>query len=66
METGKPAPHTPLVFLCPNCESRLEYVESRPDPHGSAPTLLHDVFTCPAGCGTFEHERATHRMRQIG
>lgn len=61
--TGTKVPHTALVFLCPVCECELEYVESRPGPGGDAPTELNDYFRCPAGCGTYEHERHAHRMR---
>jgi hypothetical protein len=35
--------------------------------HGGNGLLLDlsDYYRCPAGCGTFEHERRTHRVRLI-
>lgn len=57
-------PHTALVFLCPSCESELVYGGSRPTEGGTTPADLHDYFRCPAGCGTYEHDRRAHRMRQ--
>jgi hypothetical protein len=57
-------PHTALVFLCPSCESALEYQGSHlEDP--SAPTALTDYFRCPVGCGTFEYERQRHHLRLL-
>lgn len=58
-------PHTALEFLCPSCECALEYEGSRAGGPGNDPLDLNDYFRCPAGCGTFEHERRTHRMRQV-
>lgn len=57
------APHTALVFLCPSCDCALEYEGSRASGSRYALADLNDYFRCPAGCGTFEHERRTHRMR---
>ena len=57
-----PRPHTAQVFLCPVCECELEYEGSRA-PSPAQPAELNDYFRCPAGCGTFEHERKAHRMR---
>lgn len=56
-------PHTSQVFLCPNCECELEYAGSQPT-NGSG-TEMNDYFRCPAGCGTFEHERRSHRLRWL-
>jgi hypothetical protein len=58
-------PHTALVFLCPSCECALEYEGTRASGAGAQPADLSDYFRCPAGCGTFEHERRTHRMRLV-
>ena len=58
-------PHTGLTFLCPSCEAELKYDGSRPSGSGATPLDLIDSFKCPAGCGTFEHERRTHRLRQV-
>ena len=58
-------PHTALVFLCPSCECALEYDGSRAGEGSEGPSDLTDYFTCPAGCGTFEHERRAHRMRLV-
>jgi hypothetical protein len=54
--------HTSLTFLCPSCEHALEYIGTVTRPAPSEPI---DYFRCPVGCGTFEHERRTHRMRQV-
>ena len=63
-DSGTYIPHTAMTFLCPACESALEYVGSVSSDGGPAPSLT-DRFRCPVGCGVFEHERRTHRMRQI-
>jgi hypothetical protein len=55
-------PHTAQVFLCPACESSLEYEHSHLENPGT-PTDLMDYYRCPAGCGTFEYERKRHRLR---
>jgi hypothetical protein len=53
------------VFLCPSCECPLEYAGSRPGHGGGHLIDLSDYYTCPAGCGTFEHERRAHRFRVL-
>jgi hypothetical protein len=60
-------PHTALVFLCPSCECPLEYQGSHAadSGHADTPAHLNDYYRCPAGCGTFEHERQRHRFRLV-
>ena len=54
--------HTAHVFLCPSCESPLEYERTHwRDP--AIPADLTDDYRCPVGCGTFEYERKRHRLR---
>jgi hypothetical protein len=57
-------PHTARVFLCPSCESPLEYERSHLENPGT-PTDLIDYYRCPVGCGTFESERKRHRLRLL-
>jgi hypothetical protein len=57
--------HGALVFLCPSCECELEYVGSHPRAGSDAASDLTDRFRCPAGCGTFEHDRERHRFRLL-
>jgi hypothetical protein len=60
------APHTGVTFLCPNCDHELAYAGTRPAAAESdTDGRLDDYFICPAGCGTFEHDRTTHRMRRV-
>lgn len=54
------------AFLCPSCECPLEYTESRTSGRTSIPGEVIDYYRCPAGCGTFEHERFAHRFRCVG
>ena len=51
-------------FLCPNCGCRLHHEASRGIPVESS-TELTDIYTCPAGCGLYEHARQAHRMRHL-
>ena len=55
-----------VAFLCPSCECPLEYTHSRIIDRGNAPGDVNDYYRCPAGCGTFEHERPTRRLRVVG
>ena len=57
MPAGAPA------FFCPLCHSVLRYDGSRADAGGDRLVDLVDRYTCPEGCGAFEHERATRRLR---
>jgi hypothetical protein len=50
-------------FLCPRCQCLLEYVGSRDTSGRQQPDDVSDYYTCPAGCGTYERDRATHRLR---
>jgi hypothetical protein len=64
-ETDTPTDQLPpgtAVFLCPSCECPLQYTYSR----GEAPGDVSDYYRCPGGCGTFEHERPTRRLRIVG
>jgi hypothetical protein len=54
------------AFLCPSCECPLEYAESRATKRANGPGDVIDYYRCPAGCGTFEHERRAHRFRIVG
>ena len=62
------SPHPPAGapgFLCPSCDRPLHYVGS----HASDPDRMSDLtdhYACPAGCGTYEYERQTHRVRRAG
>src|SRR5262245_28464995 len=55
-------PRTARVFLCPSCDSRLEYQGSHVEKFG-VPADLTDYYQCPTGCGAFEYERKRHRLR---
>jgi len=55
-------PHSSHVFLCPSCECTLEHVA---DQAVSGTNDVTELFSCPSGCGTFEHERQTHRLRFV-
>ncbi len=57
-----PAPHTAHVFLCPSCECTLDHIGNRTEPIAGD---VVEVFSCPSGCGSFEHERRTHRLRFV-
>jgi len=59
-------PQGTVVFLCPSCECPLEYTHSRIVDRSDAPGDVNDYYRCPAGCGTFEHERPSHRLRIVG
>jgi hypothetical protein len=59
------AEHTGVTFLCPSCEHPLEYVGSHPASGQTDACDPNDYFRCPAGCGIFEHERRSHRLRQL-
>jgi hypothetical protein len=54
--------HTARVFLCPSCDSRLEYQGTHVEESG-VPADLTDYYQCPTGCGAFEYERKRHRLR---
>jgi hypothetical protein len=54
------------AFLCPSCECPLEYTASRTGDRANTPGDVSDYYRCPAGCGTFEHERRAHRFRIVG
>ena len=47
--------HAP-TFLCPVCQCTLHYDGTR----GSL-----DLYTCPEGCGAYERDRSTHRLRAL-
>jgi len=52
-------------FLCPRCQCPLQYVGSRNPIGHDEPIESSDYYTCPAGCGTYERDRATHRLRSL-
>ena len=58
-------PHGAPSFLCPRCQCPLEYVGSREAFAVAQPDEVSDYYTCPAGCGTYERDRATHRLRTV-
>jgi len=57
-------PHAPC-FLCPLCQCTLHYVGSRNPIGHNEPIESSDYYTCPEGCGTFERDRVTHRLRSL-
>ena len=57
--------HTSVRFLCPSCEHPLDYIGTDADTATDATQDRNDYFTCPVGCGTFQHERSSHRFRQL-
>jgi hypothetical protein len=48
-------------FLCPSCHCALQYEGSETSESGD-PINLADIYRCPMGCGTYEHDRRTHRL----
>ena len=58
-------PHGAPVFLCPSCECPLHYEGSHASDVSDALIDLKDYYRCPAGCGVYEHERRTHRLRLL-
>jgi hypothetical protein len=56
--------HSSRVFLCPLCDSPLEYACSHPENPGTLADLTDD-YRCPVGCGSFEYERKRHRLRLL-
>jgi len=58
-------PHGAPCFMCPQCQCILRYVGSRPEVDAPPPADLADVYVCPAGCGTYERDRSTHRLRAL-
>ena len=52
-------------FLCPRCQCTLQYLETRAPIDREHATDVSDYYSCPAGCGTYEHERSTHRFRSV-
>ena len=52
-------------FLCPHCQCTLQYVESRTLIRREDANDVSDYYSCPAGCGTYEHNRGTHRLRHL-
>lgn len=59
MPAGAPA------FACPLCHCVLHYDGSRTDAAGDRLADLVDSYSCPEGCGIFEHDRATRRLRAV-
>ncbi len=55
-------PHPEHVFLCPSCECALDHVGDRTSGDTGDVT---EMFRCPSGCGSFEHERRTRRLRLV-
>ena len=53
------------TFLCPRCQCPLEYVGSRGPVGETHPDELCDYYVCPTGCGTYERDRTSHRLRSI-
>ena len=56
-------PHGAPGFLCPACDTPLHYEHSHAKDTSDRLLDLVDYYRCPAGCGTYEHERRTHRLR---
>jgi hypothetical protein len=56
-------PHSAPVFLCPSCQCALHYEGSRSTSRSDSDIDLSDSYVCPAGCGNYEYERRTHRLR---
>lgn len=52
-------------FLCPLCGCRLRYEGSRRRTGTDGPLDLEDDYSCPAGCGRYEHVRRTHRAHRV-
>ena len=52
-------------FLCPSCQCALQYEGSRAESGSDRPIELSDIYSCPVGCGTYEHARQTHRLRLV-
>ncbi|HZT76579.1 MAG TPA: hypothetical protein VFA27_07965 [Vicinamibacterales bacterium] len=51
-----PLPEHAPTFLCPVCQCTLHYEGTRD---------ASDRYTCPEGCGAYERDRSTHRLRAI-
>ncbi|MBZ5557585.1 MAG: hypothetical protein LAO77_09970 [Acidobacteriia bacterium] len=69
-EAAMPAatPHPPAGapgFFCPSCECPLHYEGSHASDRSGRLSDLTDHYICPAGCGTYEYERHTHRLRLL-
>ena len=62
---NKPMPYGAPAFLCPSCECPLHYQGSHATDRSEALIDLKDYYECPGGCGTFEHDRRTHRLRLL-
>lgn len=61
------SPHPPAGapgFLCPSCDRPLHYESSHAADRDSLRDLT-DRYACPAGCGAFEFERRSHRVRRV-
>ena len=52
-------------FLCPYCDCPLRYEGSHSDADSDRPIDQSDRYMCPAGCGTYEYVRQTHRMHVV-
>jgi CheY-like chemotaxis protein len=63
-ETTMPA-LLPPALRCPTCCRSLVYVKSYVGGAGKFHREQWDVFTCPAGCGTFEYRQRTRSLRAV-